>query len=318
MKRVSRVLALFLSVVLLVGSVPWLAEAEVVRNPVSQAVIPYAFCDEMNVTEIPCAECEALVALYSSSNGPGWTNKSGWLQTNTPCSWYGVTCNSGHVSALSLDDNRLSGSIPPQVGNLASLESLYWPFNQLSGSIPPQLGNLTNLWGLYLSYNQLGGEVPPALTNLRNLSWADLAYNKLTATDPAVIAFLNAKDPDWAETQTVPPPDARGVAAPLGLAVQLSWTPILYTGDGGCYEVSYATTHGGPYKIHGTTADKRDTGYLADNLPPAAIHFFIVRTRTPAHGEQQNALWSDYSREVAVVSAAARRVALPWLSVGAR
>jgi hypothetical protein len=32
-----------------------------------------------SVTEIPEAECEALVALYISTNGPGWSNNSGWL-----------------------------------------------------------------------------------------------------------------------------------------------------------------------------------------------------------------------------------------------
>jgi hypothetical protein len=31
------------------------------------------------VTEIPKTECEALVALYDSTNGPGWTNHSGCL-----------------------------------------------------------------------------------------------------------------------------------------------------------------------------------------------------------------------------------------------
>ena len=39
------------------------------------ASAPAAFsCD--NVTEIPKVECEALVALYNSTNGPGWTPRS--------------------------------------------------------------------------------------------------------------------------------------------------------------------------------------------------------------------------------------------------
>ncbi|MEN8221332.1 MAG: hypothetical protein ABFS56_34295 [Pseudomonadota bacterium] len=37
------------------------------------------------VTEIPSTECEALVALYNSTNGDGWRNNYGWLKTNTPC-----------------------------------------------------------------------------------------------------------------------------------------------------------------------------------------------------------------------------------------
>ena len=70
-------------------------------------------------------ECQALVALYTSTNGPGWTNKSGWLATDTPCSWYGVSCNAGHVIGVSLDSNQLSGSIPPELGNLTNCGSLY-------------------------------------------------------------------------------------------------------------------------------------------------------------------------------------------------
>ena len=88
------------------------------------------------VSEIPQAECEALVDLYVSTNGPHWTNQSGWLQTNTPCNWYGVLCNNGHVIALALANNRLSGPLPPTLSNLSGLVVLSLYDNQLSGSIP--------------------------------------------------------------------------------------------------------------------------------------------------------------------------------------
>src|SRR5690554_5487783 len=45
-----------------------------------------------SVSEIPITECEALVALYHSTNGPEWRIRDGWLATSTPCSWYGVAC----------------------------------------------------------------------------------------------------------------------------------------------------------------------------------------------------------------------------------
>ena len=63
------------------------------------------------VSEIPQAECEALVDLYASTNGPHWSNQSGWLQTNTPCNWYGVLCNNGHVIVLACANNGLSGPL---------------------------------------------------------------------------------------------------------------------------------------------------------------------------------------------------------------
>ena len=63
--------------------------------------------------------------------------------------WYGVTIDAnGRVTTLDLSDNQLSGSIPAQLGNLSSLESLYLSFNQLSGSIPKELGNLSSLESL--------------------------------------------------------------------------------------------------------------------------------------------------------------------------
>ena len=93
-----------------------------------------------NVTEIPAAECGALVALYTSTDGDEWVNRIGWLANNTPCSWYGVTCSTGHVSSLNLQNNGLSGSLPLLLGDLPGIISLKLGYNQLSGSLPPALG----------------------------------------------------------------------------------------------------------------------------------------------------------------------------------
>ena len=86
------------------------------------------------------------------------------------------------------------------------------------------------------------------------------------------------------------------VAQPNRIA--LAWTPIPYTWDGGTYEVSVATTPGGPYTVHGTTADKAAAGYEAGGLTPETDYYFVVRTYTPAHSGQQNELWSEYTTEV--------------------
>ena len=53
------------------------------------------------VSEIPQVECEALVALYNSTDGPNWISNSGWLVTDTPCSWYGVACDAPGMSRTS-------------------------------------------------------------------------------------------------------------------------------------------------------------------------------------------------------------------------
>ncbi len=54
------------------------------------------------VTGLSTPECQALVALYDSTNGAGWVNHNGWLTTYTPCDWFGVTCDAGHVIFLYL------------------------------------------------------------------------------------------------------------------------------------------------------------------------------------------------------------------------
>ena len=62
----------------------------------------------------------ALVALYTSTNGAGWTNNTGWADyaTTNPCDdfWFGVTCSGDRVTLIVLDGNSLSGSIPPEIG----------------------------------------------------------------------------------------------------------------------------------------------------------------------------------------------------------
>ena len=52
--------------------------------------------------------------------------------------------------------------------------------NQLTGSIPPEIGNLTNLTHLNLRYNQLNGEMPESICDLKmnwNSTWSFTIYN---------------------------------------------------------------------------------------------------------------------------------------------
>src|SRR5689334_22931029 len=59
-------------------------------------------------SDIPATECSALVDLYHSANGASWTDHSGWLATDTPCSRFGVICVNGHVAQLFLEANNLT------------------------------------------------------------------------------------------------------------------------------------------------------------------------------------------------------------------
>jgi Leucine-rich repeat (LRR) protein len=143
------------------------------------------------VTEIPLAECQALPKLHSSTNGPGWTTSNGWLSINTPCNWYGVICDIGsprHVIQLSLASNRLSGTLPPELGRLTDLQVLGLSSNQLTGSIPSELEQLTNLLELSLNNNQLSGALPQTLGQMTDLQYLDLSSNQLSGRLPCSLA----------------------------------------------------------------------------------------------------------------------------------
>jgi Leucine-rich repeat (LRR) protein len=147
--------------------------------------------DCSTVSEIPRIECEALVALYNSTDGANWSNNTGWNVTNTPCNWYGVSCENGHVTSIDLHGNLLSGSIPSELGRLSRLTVLRLYKNSLSGSIPSELGNLSRLTVLYLSENRLSGSIPRELGNLSNLTYLGLSENSLSGSIPSELGNLS-------------------------------------------------------------------------------------------------------------------------------
>jgi hypothetical protein len=106
--------------------------------------------------------------------------------TNTPCFWYGVTCENGGVTQIKL--YSLTGTIPNFSG-LPNLQNLYLDENQLTGEIPDFCA-LPNLQTLYLSDNHLTGAIPDfsALPNLQTLS---LSWNQLTGVIPDFSALPN-------------------------------------------------------------------------------------------------------------------------------
>ena len=122
-----------------------------------------------NALGIPDSEYNALVAIYSSTGGPAWTHNDNWLTSNPH--WYGVTITGGHVTGLTLRANNLVGTIPPEVGNLRSIQKIDLFNNNLAGGIPVVLGNLTELRMLCLDYNQLTGQIPAELGKLTKLQW---------------------------------------------------------------------------------------------------------------------------------------------------
>jgi hypothetical protein len=140
------------------------------------------------VTEISTVECESLLELYHNTNGADWGSNHGWNVTNTPCSWYGITCENGGVTEI--DSGGLYTGyayIGPMIYEHRNIYS-----NNLNGTLP-NFSGLPNLQKLDLSYNyNLTGAIPD-FSALPHLKYLDLSGNNQLCKD------ININYSSWQE-----------------------------------------------------------------------------------------------------------------------
>jgi Leucine-rich repeat (LRR) protein len=91
---------------------------------------------------------------------------------------------------IHLEDNAISGSIPPNISGLVNLTYLNLSNNLLNGSIPPDLSRMRRLERLYLSNNLLSGEIPRSIGELPHLGLLDLSGNRLAGIIPDTFSNL--------------------------------------------------------------------------------------------------------------------------------
>jgi Leucine-rich repeat (LRR) protein len=125
---------------------------ELERHPITLNVI--ASCD------VSPAERQALIALYTATNGPNWSNT---VQSRQPweindanslvCDWFGVTVTDNTVTEIILPNNGLQGSLPNVFSALPSLETVIVSENILSGDISNIFTANTELQSLALENN---------------------------------------------------------------------------------------------------------------------------------------------------------------------
>ncbi|MCP4220554.1 MAG: S8 family serine peptidase [bacterium] len=224
---------------------------------------------------------------------------------------------------LYLQNNQLSGSIPPELGNMTGVRYFYLHNNQLSGSIPTELGNLSIVYYMSLTNNSLSGTVPVGLGNLSKLKYLylrgnklsgeptalknlnlysgglDIGYNCFYAQDPPMLSYLNSRDSDWKNTQTIAPSDVSAGAVTVD-SVEVTWTPIPFSSYDGGYRVYYSTAPGGPYTLFDTTPSKYFSSMTVTGLTAGNTYYFVVQTVTDAFGMNPNMLESENSAEVSV------------------
>ena len=142
-----------------------------------------------------------------------------------------------------------------------------------------------------------------SLRDLVNLAagGTDIGYNGLYTSEAALIVFLNGKDPNWFETQTIAPAGMTATALD-GAHIRISWIPISYTIDTGGYKIMMSQTAGGPYSEVTQTANKTVASSEIQGLTPGVTYYFTVRTRTEAHVYNVNPITSDSSAEVSATA----------------
>ncbi|XP_030476915.2 receptor-like protein EIX2 [Syzygium oleosum] len=100
---------------------------------------------------------------------------------------------SSNMTILYLNDNRFSGPIPPNIGELMPyLTDLDISRNELNGIIPLSIGNMATLTSLVISNNYLSGEIPRFWSNLSSLYILDMSNNGLSGPIPSEVGFLSS------------------------------------------------------------------------------------------------------------------------------
>ena len=121
---------------------------------------------------IDAADYEALKVLYQATNGGAWTSKTWRIGSNavTSTGWPGVTFDEeGHVLAIDLQDNNLSGNLPTEGMQMKSLRTLNLRRNNLRGDVAAFCKLLPALETLNLGYNlftEIKEALPTHITSL--------------------------------------------------------------------------------------------------------------------------------------------------------
>ncbi|XWS10017.1 hypothetical protein CRYUN_Cryun39dG0039500 [Craigia yunnanensis] len=137
--------------------------------------------------EIPKSLTELKSLISSNSSSATLSCSAGiplYVKRNQSASGLQYNQLSSFPPSLYLSNNRLNGTILPEIGLLKQLHVLDLSRNNITGVIPISISNMENLEVLDLSYNDLHGSIPQSFAKLTFLSKFSVAYNHLQGVIP--------------------------------------------------------------------------------------------------------------------------------------
>ncbi|CAF2143284.1 unnamed protein product [Brassica napus] len=165
--------------------------------------IVFLFLSPAELTYVFNYEVLALVEIKSSLTDPHGVLMDWNMAAADPCSWNLITCSPDNfVLSISckpeffrnssctklLQNNYITGNIPPEIGKLMKLKTLDLSNNNFSGQLPSTLSHSKNFQYLKLNNNSLTGTIPTSVANMTQLILLDLSYSNLSGPVPTLHA----------------------------------------------------------------------------------------------------------------------------------
>lgn len=161
------------------------------------------FCDPQNIAlmvvasyandpkhiDIDLRTIYILTTFFFALNGHDWFASNYWLSYHSLHKWHGVQVNEqGQVISISLPRNHISGTVPPQIAFLETLEYIDLSDNFIEGPLIDDLGSIHTL---LLDHNAITGTIPEHWSppTLRRIN---LNANELTGSIPSTLFSISS------------------------------------------------------------------------------------------------------------------------------
>ena len=154
-----------------------------------------SFLDSINILSLQNTNITTSLSEIIPAELGAWTGLESILLydnriTGTIPSYLDMFADS--LVRIDVPNNRLSGSIPTEIGTLVFLQVLDLASNSITGELPTQLGEITSLHYLSLGHNDLDSTLPSELGRLEQLEYLSLESADVRGTLPTELGLLTS------------------------------------------------------------------------------------------------------------------------------